>query len=142
MSVLVVETDPFDRDAIIGCLRQSWPFEQMPQIHTATDGVEAWDRIRQQAPALVLLNWKLPRNSAGDVLAQLRQSGYATPAIVMDGCAERDLPVNLKQLGAAYLHKDELTMTAMFSAIVEAMRRARRWVPPATGAPDRPEIAR
>lgn len=140
MTVLLASADPFARDAISTCLRQSWPFEQMPQIHVATDGPTAQHLIQHHAPALIILHWELPHTNAGQLLAHLRQAGNLTPTLIIDGADERRLPVNLHQLAAAYLHEDELTMTGMFTAIVEAMRRARHHRPTSV-APARPETA-
>jgi CheY-like chemotaxis protein len=71
-SVLVVEDDQIDTEYILKTLSK---FDITPEVHSRS--YEAISRLRQNdAPALVLLDWKIPGGGAS-VLREVRE----TPAI-------------------------------------------------------------
>ena len=75
--VLVVDDDPNVVEVIAANLE-----DEGYVVETASDGPQAWARLTEDPPDVVLMDWMLPGRSGVDLLADLR----ADPAT-------RDLPV-------------------------------------------------
>ncbi|WP_053218121.1 response regulator [Virgibacillus senegalensis] len=58
-------------------------------IKTAENGKEALDKIIDDPPDLLLLDYKLPIMDASALLHQLEDKGIKVPAILMSGLAEQ-----------------------------------------------------
>ncbi len=95
-SVMLVDDDPTLRTL----LRLTLPSDDF-DVTEAADGTEALERIDEETPDLVVLDWNMPECTGGEVLAELDRRGADIPVIVLT--AERD-PENLavaRSLGAA-----------------------------------------
>lgn len=68
--ILVVEDDDVNRKLFVSLLE-----EKGYEVAEASDGMEAVEKIREGAPALVLLDIVLPRMSGFEVLKRCRESG-------------------------------------------------------------------
>ncbi len=107
--VLLVEDNPDDEKLTLRALRQS----DVPNIViVARDGEEALEYLfaygryqgldRQQLPALILLDLKLPKLSGFEVLERLRQeNSTATIPVVVMTSSDEEIDINRSyQLGA------------------------------------------
>jgi DNA-binding response OmpR family regulator len=77
--------------------------EEGYSIRTASNGAQALEAIAAQSPALVLLDYSMPRMTGVDVVQQLRRSGSMLPIIGMS--AEEHAELFLAQGANAFLHK-------------------------------------
>ena len=73
--ILLVEDNPDDEELALRALRRN---KVLNEIAVARDGRQALDYLLDESkplPALVLLDWKLPKVSGLEVLQQLRANG-------------------------------------------------------------------
>jgi DNA-binding response OmpR family regulator len=96
--ILVVD----DEVAIVAFIAE-FLAEEGYTIRTAYDGAQALETIAAEPPALVLMDYSMPRMTGADVLLQLRQSGSTLPIIVMS--AEGQPEPFLARGANAFLHK-------------------------------------
>ncbi|WP_054861231.1 response regulator [Gracilibacillus sp. JCM 18860] len=60
------------------------------RVEQAMNGQEALDKIKQDSPDLIMLDYKLPIIDGGEALVQLlEEDGFAIPTVVMSGLPER-----------------------------------------------------
>lgn len=71
-----------DDDAVRSLLRMTLPAGEFVVIEAA-DGEEALAELGRERPDIVLLDWKLPGRSGGEVLATLRSDHPGLPVIVL-----------------------------------------------------------
>ena len=81
-TILVVEDDDATREIIVGCLLDKNPGLS---IETASDGVEALDKIAERAPSLLMTNINMPRMNGIDLLKILHERGISIPTLVTSG---------------------------------------------------------
>lgn len=96
-TVLVVEDDAALRDTLAYNLRREGYL-----VRTANDGAAALEAVRQQPPALVLLDVMLPRLNGMDVLSQLRKrpETVSVPVLMLTARGEESDKVAGLELGA------------------------------------------
>jgi two-component system, OmpR family, response regulator MprA len=73
------------------------------EVVTATDGVEALDRIREaesNPPDVILLDAMMPNKSGTEVLAELRKSGSTIPVLMISAHLDAQEPDRMRSLGA------------------------------------------
>ena len=76
--ILLVEDEPYIRDVLC------WTLEDEGfHVTAAVDAAAARDRLREQRPAVVVLDWMLPKGGGASVLAELRRLYPGTPVIVV-----------------------------------------------------------
>ena len=92
--VLVVDDDP----AMVGMVTMLLGSEGY-EVSTAYDGEVALRRVREDAPALVLLDLNLPRMGGDEICRRIRASG-TTPVIMLTGRKEEEDKARLLDLGA------------------------------------------
>jgi len=98
--VLVIDDDPHVRKLIRATFESS-AFDFVE----AADGIEALSLLEQQ-PALIVLDWHLPKASGAEVLPQLKEAEPGVPVIVLTGDVREDERTLATSLGAdAYLTK-------------------------------------
>jgi two-component system phosphate regulon response regulator PhoB len=102
--VLIVDDD----DVIRSLLRSTLPDEGYDVIE-AEDGKQALHISETQRPALVLLDWRMPGLSGGDVLAELKRRHPDVPVIVLTAEPEETVRGQAESLGA------DVFMTKPFS---------------------------
>lgn len=76
--VLIVDDD----EVIRTLLRMTLPEEGFDLVE-AKDGAAALELTRQDAPALVLLDWRMPGLSGAEILPELKRRHPQTPVIVL-----------------------------------------------------------
>lgn len=96
VDVLIVEDDPLEAELLLRAMQDDWPDSR---IGVARDGEEAldfllirgqWRHRRPSLPALVLLEFKLPRLEGLEVLRAIRSSprSSTTPVVMLTSSAE------------------------------------------------------
>jgi DNA-binding response OmpR family regulator len=98
-TVLVVEDD-LPLLEVLGMLLEFEHFRCLP----AADGLRALELLEEQRPALVILDWLLPKMSGPQVLAAIRERyGSKVPVLVLSAIADAE---QARQAGADdYLRK-------------------------------------
>jgi signal transduction histidine kinase len=89
-------------------------------VAVAADGDEALTTAAASPPDLVLLDVNLPGKSGVEVLADLKQAGFAGEALMLTGQAGVESAVAGMKLGAA----DYLSKSIAFDELVAALHRA------------------
>ena len=126
-SILLVEDNPDDRELTLRALQKN---NILNPVLSAADGVEALDVLFRRgahsgdwtsAPALVLLDLKLPKMDGLEVLRALRADPRTRllPVVVLTSSREEQDLVNSYSLGAnSYIRKP-----VDFAKFVEAVRQ-------------------
>lgn len=115
--VLLVDDCDTDREIAARYLRKAWPFELQIALDSVASGEEALAKAARQAYTLILLDWRMPRLTGGDVLRALRANRVQTPVVVLTSLPRQDVRAELEQFGAAFLNKDDLSPTTLRQAI-------------------------
>lgn len=83
---------------------------------TASDGLEAYERIKNDTYALVLLDIRLPRRDGLQLLEDIQKLDKHTQVIMMTSLMELDIAIKALQLGASdYITKPFNTQHLMIS---------------------------
>ena len=72
-------------------------------VLTATDGVEAMERLRELAPKepdIILLDAMMPNMSGTEVLEEVRGSGSKVPIVMISAHLDAQEPDRMRSLGA------------------------------------------
>jgi CheY-like chemotaxis protein len=98
-TILVVDDEPLIRDVLVTVLR-----DEGYAVVTADDGLAALEVVRQQAPALVLMDVMMPRMDGRMAFRAMRNHapGDGLPVILMSAMAH---PADLDPEIAAFLRK-------------------------------------
>jgi two-component system chemotaxis response regulator CheB len=115
--ILLVDDSDVDREIAARHLRNAWPFEGGMAVHTARDGREAWALTQAADYVLILLDWRMTGGNGAEFLQNLRRQKITTPVVVLTGLQRDEVNLNLPELGAVFLSKDELTVSALREAI-------------------------
>jgi DNA-binding response OmpR family regulator len=72
------------------------------EVVTATDGVEALDRLHEAAdkPDVILLDAMMPNKSGTEVLEDLRDEGSKIPVLMISAHLDANEPDRMRSLGA------------------------------------------
>jgi len=73
------------------------------EVVTATDGVEALDRLREdgaQEPDVILLDAMMPNKSGTEVLEEIRGEGSKIPVLMISAHLDAQEPERMRKLGA------------------------------------------
>ncbi|MEM1353765.1 MAG: response regulator transcription factor [Planctomycetota bacterium] len=91
------------------------------------DASDAAGRVRDHAPTVVLLDYRLSGTDGIEVLKSIRSSGIATPVIVLTGQGDQYIAAEITRAGAdAYLVKDDLDTPRLPEALRGAVELAGR----------------
>jgi len=118
--ILLVEDDPFLRRACEAGLRK-----RGYQVILAVDGEEALQRIREDAPALVLLDLLMPKLSGMEVLAELKKDEKTRhiPVVILTNSSTELERKNTASLGAAgYLVKANLSLKELADYVADFLK--------------------
>ena len=97
--ILVVDDEPRLREILAQFLR-----DEGFEVGTAGTGAEALEYIKQDRPALMLLDVHMPDMNGQELVLELNRRGIAPPIVVMT--AARDASSWAKELGAvSYIPK-------------------------------------
>jgi two-component system cell cycle response regulator len=104
MRILIADDDLTARTVLAGVLKK-----QGHQVESATDGVEAWQMLRQpDAPRLAILDWMMPGMDGPEVVRRVRALGTEKPPyiLILTTRAEKaDIIAGLKAGADDYLSK-------------------------------------
>ncbi|MGE5857362.1 MAG: response regulator transcription factor [Solirubrobacterales bacterium] len=73
------------------------------EVVTATDGVEALERLREAGtnePDVILLDAMMPNKSGTEVLEELRGGGSKIPVVMISAHLDAQMPDRMRALGA------------------------------------------
>lgn len=73
------------------------------EVVTATDGVEALDRLRElgsREPDVILLDAMMPNKSGTEVLEEIRGRGSEIPIVMISAHLDAQEPERMRKLGA------------------------------------------
>ena len=71
------------------------------EVVTATDGVEALERLREgDDPDVILLDAMMPNMSGTEVLEEIRSSGSKIPVLMISAHLDAQEPDRMRKLGA------------------------------------------
>ena len=73
------------------------------EVVTATDGVEALDRLRElgsREPDVILLDAMMPNKSGTEVLEEIRGKGSEIPVVMISAHLDAQEPERMRKLGA------------------------------------------
>jgi CheY-like chemotaxis protein len=73
------------------------------EVVTATDGVEALDRLRElgsKEPDVILLDAMMPNKSGTEVLEEIRGKGSKIPVVMISAHLDAQEPERMRKLGA------------------------------------------
>jgi two-component system, OmpR family, alkaline phosphatase synthesis response regulator PhoP len=90
------------------------------------DGETAWQRIRSEAPHLVLLDITLPKRSGLWVLERMRSSDDPTPVIVLSARQDEYDKVAALRLGADDYVTKPFAVAELLARVDAVLRRSRR----------------
>ena len=93
--ILIVDDDLDIREVIRDRLK-SMGFE----VAEASDGVEAMTRLREDSPAITLLDLQMPKKGGLEVLKAIRDEGVETTTIVITAYGTIDKAVEAMRAGA------------------------------------------
>jgi DNA-binding NarL/FixJ family response regulator len=120
-TILTVEDD----DAVRRSIREHLE-DQGHHVLEARDGREGLDAFAACAPALVLLDLRMPRMGGLDVLRAIRRDAPDAPVVVISGVGTIEDAVEALRLGAwDYLIKPIEEMSVLDHAVGKALERAR-----------------
>ena len=115
--VLLADDSDTDREIVGRYLRKAWPFELRMVLDAAVDGEDALAKAQRNTYTLILLDWRMPRLTGGDVLQALRRRRVQTPIVVLTSLPRQEISLELEPLGAVFLNKDELSPSTLRHAI-------------------------
>ena len=95
------------------------------RIDVVGDGETAWNRIRTEAPDLVLLDISLPKQSGLWVLEQLRGVDNHVPVIVLSARQDEFDKVAALKLGADDYVTKPFALAELLARVAAVLRRAR-----------------
>ncbi|MFK4298538.1 DNA-binding response OmpR family regulator [Arthrobacter sp. GAS37] len=122
---VVIENDADMRNMLEGVMLQSG-FE----VHTAADGREGVEVVRDKKPAVVTLDVGLPDVDGFEILRRIRRFSNAYIVIVTDRSDETDLLTALRSGADGFITKP-FRPREMRARIAAMMRRPRPGPPPA-----------
>ena len=101
-SILVVEDD-----AVFSKLMEAVLTKEGVHCHCVTCGSMALDWLAENIPAVILLDYTLPDMNGAQFMEQVRDMGRSIPFVMVTGCEDASLAVQMMKIGACdYLLKD------------------------------------
>ncbi len=114
--LLLVEDDEELLDILMTSLEA-----ELHSVDTATDGEEAWEKLRFYKYDVIIMDWELPKLTGVEVMRQFRYSGGVTPILMLTGRKSiQDKEVGLDTGCDDYLTKpfDPRELTARIRALL------------------------
>lgn len=117
-SVLVVEDDK-GLNKLICMTLENEDFN----IKSAMKASEAFDIIKDDQELLLLLDYRLPDMLGNALVKKLKEKKFEIPFIVMTGCGDQQLAVDMMKMGAKdYLVKDEDFLESIPNVVARAIQ--------------------
>jgi two-component system, chemotaxis family, chemotaxis protein CheY len=118
MKVLVVDDSRVMRQIVIRTMRQAG-YAGMDIIE-AVDGADAFEKIGEHGPDLVLSDWNMPTMSGLELLRALRAAGNAVPFGFVTSEGSPEMRSTAEQAGAQFLIAKPFTSEA-FSEVLDPL---------------------
>lgn len=121
-TVLVIDDQPGIRRLLLEVLA-----EEGYDVHTAANGYEGVQLVKDLKPQLVLMDMKMPGMDGIETLRELKRLGQANKVIMMTAYGELELVNQARELGAyAYITKpfDIIALCEMVSEQVKGSQAA------------------
>ncbi|MCG8529632.1 MAG: response regulator [Desulfovibrionales bacterium] len=119
-SILSMEDDPVVRNVITAYLE-----DEGFSVVQAESGARGLELVKHGGIDAVLLDWRLPDMSGGDVLSELDRLYPTLPVIVVSGTDELSVVIDALQRGAwDYLQKPICNMQVLTETIERNLKRA------------------
>jgi signal transduction histidine kinase len=123
LRLLIVDDDEVDRAAVRRALASSAVHFELVEATSATDGLE---RASASVFDCILLDYRLPELTGGEVLEKLRAQGCQAPVVILTGHGDEDLAVELMKAGASdYIPKGALNPPRLLQSVRQAVRMHR-----------------
>ncbi|MBC8354327.1 MAG: response regulator [Planctomycetes bacterium] len=124
--VLLLEDDPLDAELVKRAIHDA---DMQMELHSVTRVAEATEALASQHFELVLSDLSLPDSDGSETIARLRQAAAEVPIVVLTSVDDRDLDVELLDVGAQdYIPKDRVTGDILGRAIRHAIQRQEQLV--------------
>ncbi len=121
LKILAIDDEPVVRDSIAAYLEDSG-FE----VVQAGDGQEGLQRLRDEAPELILLDLRMPEMDGLQFLEIMKREAPGTPVIVVSGTGVLQDAIEALRAGAHdFVTKPILDMAVLEHAVKGALERAR-----------------
>ena len=121
LKILAIDDEPVVRDSIAAYLEDSG-FE----VLQAGDGQEGLQRLREEAPDLILLDLRMPEMDGLQFLEIMKRETADTPVIVVSGTGVLQDAIEALRAGAHdFVTKPILDMAVLEHAVKSALERVR-----------------
>lgn len=84
--VLIVDDERWVAESIFQCI--DWKINAFDVIGISSDGIEAYSRIMQDHPDIVLLDIRMPKMNGLDLITKVNEAGMDVKFIIISGHAE------------------------------------------------------
>lgn len=101
MKILVADDSRVMRQIVIRTLRQAG-YDDHETIE-AENGAEGLEKVKEEAPDVILSDWNMPEKTGLEFLKELRQSGDTTPFGFVTSEGSEDMRNQAADAGAAFL---------------------------------------
>jgi CheY-like chemotaxis protein len=121
--IFIVEDDPF----ILRVYERKLTNEGF-EVLLATNGAEAFERIKSASPDLILLDLVMPLKDGFELIAELKNSKelQSTPIVVLTNLRQKKDIERVKALGVSeYLVKSDNSIQGVVSRIKEVLANAK-----------------
>ncbi|MCC5467325.1 response regulator [Pelosinus baikalensis] len=115
-TVLVIDDQPGIRRLLMEVLS-----EEGDAVHTAANGYEGIQKVKDLKPVLILMDMKMPGMDGIETLRELKRLNQANKVIMMTAYGELELVNIAKELGAyAYITKpfDIIDLCSMIATLI------------------------
>ncbi|MBF0142357.1 MAG: response regulator [Magnetococcales bacterium] len=124
LTILVVDDNPVEQRLLAGLLRKlkRWRVE----VTVAATGREAFQRLRERMPDVVLLDYRLEGEKGTELLISMTEAGCTGGFIMVTGMEGDEAVVAALRAGAHdYIHKSELNVDSLGRAVYHALEASR-----------------
>ncbi|MCU6707364.1 response regulator [Paenibacillus sp. J5C_2022] len=83
MNILLVEDEEYVLDGIVEMI--DWPAIGISQVRTACNGEEAWQKVNESKPDVVLTDVMMPRMNGLELAAKIKSLDEQIPIIILSG---------------------------------------------------------
>ncbi|BBX19303.1 DNA-binding response regulator [Mycolicibacterium duvalii] len=119
MRVVVGDDHPMFRDGVVRALQSSGTIEVVAE---ADDGPAALAAIREHAPQVALLDYRMPGMDGAEVAAAVRRDDLATRVLLISAHDESAIVYRALQDGAAGFLPKESTRGELVSAVLDCAK--------------------
>jgi two-component system nitrate/nitrite response regulator NarL len=118
-SVVVADDHPLFREGLARAVRER---PELELVGAAADGRDALERIRELAPAVAVLDVRMPGLDAFQILNAVTRDGLATRVLLLSASADPEVVYRALQGGAAGYFRKEADRDVILDAISAVAR--------------------